>query len=276
MKLFRKEYKFKNDKCNIKLFCITDFHFTKYTSNNKLDLLLKSINDEKSDYIIFTGDLIDNTKRINDEVLNNLYLFFKKICINNKVIFIKGNHDTKDEFKEHYDLDIFFNKLSSIENFYYLKDSIISIDNINFIGIELYNDHYYINKEEDDSLLIKKINELTNNVDNDKLNILLFHSPINLFKEKTLKKIKNIDKIDFILSGHMHNGIIPHYLDYGNGDRGLLSPRGKLFPKHSRNVIKYNNTNLITLYPLSFYYKIEKYKLNGIFRGGFTIIYIEK
>ncbi len=69
---------------------------------------------------------------------------------------------------------------------------------------------------------------------------------------KITDKIKVLKTVNLILSGHMHNGLVPHWLeDYVNyllkmlGDdyyknRGLISPTSELFPKLSRGIVEIN------------------------------------
>lgn len=281
MNLIKRIYKLKSNKVekSIKLFGITDMHFTKFTKNNKLNSLLDLINNAKCDYVVFGGDLIDNTKRINDISLKRLYDFFINVCKKNKVIFIKGNHDTKDSENEYYDLNPFFNELSKLDNFYYLdgvKNNKIKFDNVTFYGFEFDNEFYYDYMEENEELIIERANKILKSIDVNEFNILLFHSPILLLRENVRKEIENINKIDLILCGHMHNGLVPDYFDKGSSHKGILSPRRKLFPSFARNMLSFNGTHAIFMYPLSYLYKVEKYGLEFIFRPGYQIITISK
>ena len=46
------------------------------------------------------------------------------------------------------------------------------------------------------------------------------------------------DEFDFIISGHMHSGVVPPVLnDFWRSDRGILAPGKLLFPKNARSVI---------------------------------------
>lgn len=281
MTLVRRVYKIKSNKIkkSVKLFGITDMHFTKYTRCKKLNDILDAVKKEKCDYVVFTGDLIDHTKRIDTESLKKLHNFFVKLCINNKIIFIKGNHDTKDNSKMFYDLTDFFESLSSLENFYYLdgiKNRMVSFEEVDFYGFEFDNEFYYELKEENEDLIVKRANLILEDIKSDKYNVLLFHSPILLLKESVRKKINNIDKVDLILCGHMHNGLIPDYFDKRSKNKGIISPRKKLFPSFSRNNLVFKSTIAIIMYPLSYYYKIEKFGYEFLFRPGYQVITISK
>ena len=275
MRFYKKEYIFKSDKVNndIKLFCITDMHYTFY-SDKKFGLLIDVIGKENPDFIIFTGDLIDSVNSIDHESLEKLYLFFKSITKKYKVIFIKGNHDIKDIYRLNFDINYFFNKLSKLKNFCYLNNKKCEFNNICFYGIEMDDEYYYTFKENVYKKLVDGIN--SNMVKDNKYNILLFHSPILLFKDEVLKSINKIDNIDLILCGHMHNGLVPSFLDFGKNRFGFLSPGKKVMAVYSRNMKVFNKTKLLVLYPLTFYYKLEKYNLEHIFKPGYTIINIEK
>ena len=275
MNFYKKEYFFKSDKIqnSIKLFCITDMHYTFY-SDKKLSALIDIIYKEKPNYVVFTGDLIDSVSKVDSSSLDKLYSFFKTITSKYKVIFVKGNHDVRDVYRLDFDINYFFNKVFKLKNFYYLNNKSCEFDDIHFYGIEMDNEYYYRFRENMYNKLLDGINDKL--ICNKKYNILLFHSPIQLFKDKVFSKIKDVDKIDLVLSGHMHNGLIPYFLDFGKNKFGILSPGKKVLAKYSRNMKSYNKTKLLVLYPLTFYYKLEKLNLERIFKPGYTIINIEK
>ena len=77
-----------------------------------------------------------------------------------------------------------------------------------------------------------------------KLNVLLMHSPI-LIGEKTIKK--ELSKYDIVLSGHMHNGVVPPILDeLFDNNIGIIAPNKKVFPKYARGIIKKDNITVIS------------------------------
>ena len=79
---------------------------------------------------------------------------------------------------------------------------------------------------------------------NNNYNIILSHTPIIFENADLVKEVKNVD---LVLSGHMHNGVIPIVLDkIFKGSKGIISPTKNWFPNYARGRIVLNkNTNLI-------------------------------
>ena len=70
------------------------------------------------------------------------------------------------------------------------------------------------------------------------------HSPI-LIGERSIKK--ELSKYDIVLSGHMHNGVVPPIIDeLFDNNRGIIAPNKRIFPKNARGVIKDNNIIVIS------------------------------
>jgi len=100
---------------------------------------------------------------------------------------------------------------------------------------------YYHNpkNEESSNILIEDFNKNINKIDNNKLNILLCHSPIKILTKEVIKNIENLKNIDIVLSGHMHNGMIPNILDkVFPKNKGLIAPNRTLYPDNARGIKK--------------------------------------
>ena len=70
------------------------------------------------------------------------------------------------------------------------------------------------------------------------------HSPICI-SDKIIKK--ELNKYDIVLSGHMHNGVVPPVLDeLFDNNRGIIDPHKKVFPKNARGIIKNDNVTIIS------------------------------
>ena len=224
----------KNTNQDIKIIHIADIHFNINTKNKKLISLSQFINLEKPNYVIITGDIIDNGKIThNDEKIQELISFFKHIAINNKVILSLGNHDI------HNDYHSFFNTLNKTENLYVLDNQDFIDKNIYISGFTL-PDNYYYNKLNRESIKVfieylNKYPKLTNNLPLDKVKVALIHSPIRLVNNEVLDKLSSYD---LILSGHTHDGMVPDFLKpLFKGNRGIISPYKELFPEIAKGRI---------------------------------------
>ena len=129
-------------------------------------------------------------------------------------------------------------------------------------------DYYYKNKHESRELLLDRFKEdkiLFNSIDSNKIKIVLCHSPINISNKDVSNELENFN---FIFCGHMHNGMMPYYLDkIIKGNRGLMSPDNRLFADNTRGVKDINNTHLIISGGIT---KLSK--TSGIFRY-FNFVY---
>lgn len=221
-----------------------DLHHYDSFDNIKLEKIAEELQQTPTDYVCIAGDLIDSTKYLytNSEKKEKLLEWLRKICSQYKTFLTFGNHDftfyqglkrTKDENKE------FFQELASIPGLhvshyqpYYEDDSVI------IYQLELNYDYYYHdNGFENVDVLIEVLEEQKEqmqNLDKEKIKILMVHSPQRMTNPKVLEYVK---EFDFIISGHMHNGLVPTFLtNLLPGTRGLISPYKKPFAKHARGV----------------------------------------
>ena len=238
MRLIIKDYEVKSRKIlkDIKICLVTDFHLSHISSDIKFNLVLENIKKVKPDYICLVGDYIDSINILEEK---NLYSkstdYLKKLASMSKVIYTFGNHDvTKiiSKKKRDYYLDKkWINELKKINNLFYLNNDYYEDDNTRFIGY-VPPFRYYDKYNEDKSLLIKDYKNKIK-VDDDKYNIILFHSPIHILNDNI------IDNINLILSGHMHNGLTPNFIDkLWKSNTGLVGPHNTFFPKNARGIKK--------------------------------------
>ena len=229
-----------------KIVVISDIHYVNNKDIKKLEKLLKVLNKYNADYICIPGDIIDN----NDIIDKNYIIgWLERLSKNNTVIMSLGNHDLRmnDEVTKYkyYIDDNFINKLSNIDNLYLLNNSYKSYKDIYFYGYTESFDYYYKNNDEDKNTMNKELDKykVCNDLPN-KYRVLLMHSPLCLKYNDINDKLKCYD---LILCGHMHNGVMPPILDdIFRGNRGIVSPNKRLFPKFARGIIKNNNTVVIS------------------------------
>ena len=172
--------------------------------------------------------------------------WFKDIAKSIPIYIVLGNHDHLYIKNKKHIVDYknnFFDDLENISNVYIsCKNKYYENDDFSLLMIEPDLKYYYVDGYKKE-LLIKELNKNKEylNKKNDKLKILLIHSPINMLNKKVLSLTK---KYDIILSGHMHGGIFPFNLGRVlPGNRGLISPDKKLFPKNVRGLVKISIDN---------------------------------
>lgn len=241
------KYKIYNKKIkkNINILHISDIHFYKLNDINFLDKLYNKLNNYKTDYIIITGDILDENRKTKDKIvyLKNWIMKLSKIS---KVIIGLGNHDTYYEDKKKYFNDYnssFWNSINKIKNVYVLNNSNYEDKNIFVYGYTPAIEYYY--PKEKKEVMLQEIKEYNiNEISLDKYNICLIHSPFFLSD----KEVENsLDKYDLILSGHMHNGLVPPILDeIFNNTRGIITRDKLFFKKMCRNFYKNKYISIIS------------------------------
>lgn len=223
-------------KKNITFIHIGDIHYNETTSAKKLEYIKYAIEDAHPDYIFITGDLLDRPKITkNKEKIKLLVSWLNSLGNIAKVFISLGNHDIilEEDYK-------FFNKLNDINNIYVLNNQSYEDENVFISGFTLPTNYYYnIEKHEDENALLETLQNnfnLVTNLPKKKYKVALIHSPILLSEKKVIEKLK---EYDLILSGHMHNGLIPRILDkIIKNNYGLISPDKRLFAKNTRGKIK--------------------------------------
>ena len=259
---------YKINKLNKKICLFADIHYNFGYDLKRFDLIIENIKSNNPDYICIPGDIVDSVDIIDDNKIEYLTKFIKDISLLCPVIIAKGNHDeTKyvDNKHNYLNSDKYFNKLNSIDNVYYLDNSHITLDNINFYGIRLSYEYYNNKNHEDNEKFINELDQL--NINTKDNNILLCHTPVNVLTNLTINKSKNISKFDIVLSGHMHNGLVFNFLD-GKGNRGFVGPFYRLFPKYARGLSYKNSINLIVtggIITFSLHAPKILYKINNIY-----------
>ena len=215
---------------------IGDIHYNETTSAKKLEYIKYAIEDAHPDYIFITGDLLDKPKITkNKEKIKILVSWLNSLGNIAKVFISLGNHDIilEEDYK-------FFNKLNDINNIYVLNNQSYEDENVFISGFTLPTNYYYnIEKHEDENALLETLQNnfnLVTNLPKKKYKVALIHSPILLSEKKVVEKLK---EYDLILSGHMHNGLIPRILDkIIKNNYGLISPDKRFFAKNTRGKIK--------------------------------------
>ncbi len=256
-KIISKKYELSSDKIkkDIKIFLISDIHISSIFKRENINIIISEIKREKVDYICIAGDLIDGNN-ILDEKDNYSFTidFLKKFSTMAKVIISIGNHDVSSLLKNSFHTKWkyerkpnFFKDVSNIKNVILLDNEMYSENDINFIGFTP-SYHYYWNSDGNSKQLIEDMNSTDLDIPKDKYNVLLCHSPIHVFNDEVLANAQMMKNIDLVLSGHMHNGMVPPFLEkIWHGNSGLITPNKTFFPKAktTRGMIKKNKKILI-------------------------------
>ena len=228
---------------NLKIAFLSDLHNT-----NIINELVKSIDIEKPDLIIFGGDMINESL---DEI--DVFLELIKKLGKYPMYYTFGNHEEvfdEDDFNKYYNI-ISKTKVTNLYN-----ETIDISKNIRLIGFVSELDKYKKFKSNlvSKDYIIDKVGKL----DKNKYNILLAHNPLefNAYVEYNP---------DLVLSGHVHGGlvILPVL-------GALLSPNFTFFPKYYKEMYEKNNTKMIVSRGLGHSERI-RVRINN----NFELIFIE-
>lgn len=226
---------------DITLIHIGDIHFNKETKDKKLDKIKEEIYKNNPDYVVITGDTIDESSVVKDKVkIKKLLVFLTDIANIAKVIISLGNHDIfkNDDYK-------FFKNLNDLKNIYVLNNDSYIDESIYISGITLPTSYYYnITKHESKEILIehlKKHKKITTNLPVFLPKVSLMHSPTKLPDKEVLTILR---EYDLLLSGHTHNGMVPKILNkFFKKNQGIIAPNKRLFPEIARGKIEINIFN---------------------------------
>lgn len=239
MKFYMKTKDILTDKniSDSRIVAIADLHYIRSLGKDFLDAITEKIKSLSPRYICFLGDLVDDDSREVIEWLNNL----AKIA---PVFFAFGNHDVtrfapaKGEVVETHLTPEMISEISNIDNLEMLNNGDISTrDGFSFAGLPFYEVF-----EVDD--FVKKVNGCDLLLDPEHFNSMLVHNPWIMKEEEFRKLNPEYHKTDLILSGHTHNGLVPHSVDkIVPGNRGLYTSIQGVLPDMTRGNVSGNSDN---------------------------------
>lgn len=227
-----------------KIALLSDIHYHYPGYNIKTFYsIIRQIKEAKPNYICIVGDILDDAATDN---LNELENFLNELSIIAPIVVVLGNHDEKTGYMWNWKYrsnNQLKTVLKHVKNLHILNDSNWEEkdSNINFYGFNLSYNHY-----EELNETFKSFEEEVKNynfdIPSDKYNIILFHSPMNIYNYINKHPRHNLNKANLILSGHMHNGCLPYWFSHFinktfKTSRGLISPLKTLFPKYAQGRI---------------------------------------
>lgn len=243
-----KKYSINSSKVSreIKIAVFSDLHYSSLFKRRRFKDILDTLIENKPDYICVPGDIVDDAGVL--DINNNyqeLIAFFKNLGKIAPTFISIGNHDIKRIMNNRSFYDekrTFKNKFDCLrkDNVILLDNEIYEVDNVRFIGCNLSFSYYYnLNCKEDAKILVRDFNKNIRKFNDDKLNILLCHSPICILSEEVINNIKLLANVDIVLSGHMHNGMVFNIISgIFPKNRGIIAPNKKLYPDNARGIKK--------------------------------------
>jgi predicted MPP superfamily phosphohydrolase len=239
---------FQSTKLNndITIALLSDIHYYKGYNPKILNKIILQIEKTKPNYICIPGDIVDRSG-INNIDCKTLFNWLEEIAKTAPVLISLGNHDIKDGGRRKWKYNCnpeYINGLKKLKNVYLLEENTKEFDNISFYGFNLSYDYYETDDEKYETFE-KEVKDLNPNFNKKDYNVILFHSPINIYKFIKNNKNHPFNYCDLILSGHMHNGCLPYWFSHlinklFKTSRSIISPLRTIFPKYSHGKI-YND-----------------------------------
>jgi len=201
---------------------ISDFHNTK--SNKIKNKIIKSLEKNKPDILIITGDLIDS-RRTNMKVSLE---FIKKIK-NIPIYYVAGNHESRIKDYPNFKENLKKLGVNVLEN----ERVKLSKNKSNIYLIGLQDPTFETEERNTDEMKIIVNSYLEDLASEKDFDILLLHRP-------ELFDIYVQNHVDLTFSGHAHGGqfIVPFV-------GPLFAPNQGCFPKLTSGVHEKNNMNLV-------------------------------
>lgn len=262
-----------NIKHETKFFLISDIHFSPSVRSERLSAITEQARKLQPDYTIIAGDLIDSLDAVDTEPkLNRLTAWLEQLGTVAPVFIALGNHDF---YLKNPDYSGVFSKkrhwftqkrhsylsaISNIPNVTLLDNSSFEDKNAYLFGFTQSPEYFQFDRDderttsffhpgsEDLNILLHDLKnldpKLISNLPAHKAKIAIVHSPVHLSNPKVAVYF---DEFDFIISGHMHSGVVlPGLSDFWKSDRGIVAPGKLLFPRNSRtHITSPNQKNII-------------------------------
>lgn len=268
---YHSRYRFyKPDQKEHTIFAISDVHFSD-TVSDELEQLALKIEEQKPAIITISGDLIDSLDSADSATeLARLKAWMTRIAKVAPVCVCLGNHDFyrkpanfKSGISKNRSYIVERNEkvikaIDEIENVHYLDDSCFENGDFYVFGLTLPPTYYQFDHvgekqggilspgKEDVNILLEKLDELkefTAKLPKKKTKIMLVHSPVHILKDNVKSQLS---EFDFIFAGHMHNGVVPPFLnEIWRGRRGIITPSKHIFKNHNTRTGLYDNQLIV-------------------------------
>lgn len=215
-----------------KIAFFSDTHFGKYYNQKNIKRIVKKINEQNVDVVIFGGDFFDNYNE-DQQLLDINYIIDNLSKINAKYgkFAVYGNHDFGGGAR------IIYDDIMNLSGFHVLANESIFIDELNtrIIGFE-------------DAIFGQVVYDYYN-IKSKNFNIIVSHEP-------DIIDVINMENDGIMLSGHTHGGQI--YIPFITNK--ILPPFGKKYKKGiyenmsiNQNVLLYVSKGLGTTFiPIRF------------------------
>lgn len=237
-----------------KILLISDIHKEKGHSEKHLNLIKEKLAKGFSDidFIVIPGDIVNDANDLKDlSFKSQLREELTEFLSGKKAIVSVGNHDqmtlSSSNRWESSSPELIYEGLEEIPNMRILRNGENILDGEISFSAFSPNVRYYTERKENIDDYKKAFFEIYNEelFSQQNYNIFLTHEPQSIIKLSKMNKECIQPYTDLVVSGHMHNGLLPNMFHRFCKNRGILSPQFELFPEFAQGTYKIDNTDFV-------------------------------
>ncbi len=261
-----------------KILCLSDLHLGfKDRSNIKEVFKIDELSPINYDCIIMPGDIVHDGKCLEDTSIKNQVIEELSILTGTTPTYVSiGNHD---QYERHgFETWAAYCKESALSTFSILPNmhildigAKVVIDDIELSAIN-NSVYYYLDKYESTGFYEQEyqIRNPKMSFDEKQFSILLSHDPKSIYHLSQKQNSSYVPNTDLIVSGHMHNGLVPNWLQKAMKGYGFLSPDFTFFPDTAYGIKKVKDTIFLINGAISSFVEIPI--INKIYGINCTVI----
>ena len=269
-----------------RILSLSDFHLTEDKGFEHLKEIKSKTDMTKISHIVMPGDIINDVNELKDNKFRNKVLQALSDFADDKHVFLSaGNHDQMTLNNKEWqrgDYSLLQETIEELPKFHLLENGErITANDITYSAFSPDYSYYEDeNKERKDlesesdyeEAFMKNYNASL--FDNTTFNILLTHEPQSIIKLSTKKGSCIQDNTDLVLSGHMHDGMVPHFFKRFCGNIGVISPQMQIFPKYAHGTVNVGDTTFVINGPVNA--RVESSLINELYGSNATVIDLVK
>ena len=233
-----------------KILTYSDLHLGfKDRSNIKEIFNIQELSPELFDYIVIAGDIVHSGKVLeNKEMQESVLSKLHRLTGDTKTLISIGNHDQYE--RQGFENWTAYCKEAAISTYSKLPNTQIldisdkySAGELEFSAIN-NSVYYYLNYHESPEFFKQEYHLRHPKMQFSKqcFSILLTHDPKSIYRLSKDKQSCFVPNTDLVISGHMHNGLTPNFIQQTLKGRGIISPDYTLFPEIAYGVHEVGDT----------------------------------
>ncbi len=225
---------------DMRILVVSDVH----SDVAKLERVARLLEDYPVDLILFPGDIFDTFDNKNNTQVCDIIGDMGK---SSNVVVGRGNHDLLIIRKNYLYVNNDYRYFSYLENECNVKtilaDEVLDIDGLEIVSLALPFSWYKYDKESKVAFKEYLDTYFSKHDFDDKMRIMLLHSANGLLDTSGLSE--EVDKVNLIVSGHNHAGLLPNFLQPLSHNRGLIGPNMRFFMPNSYGYFTKGDTSLV-------------------------------